>query len=69
MDRLSLIHIFEDLSWVVCHQANSRIIDHCIKALQADPAKFYKNMDRHGNTSAEMCIRDRYSTEQDAGRQ
>ena len=42
----------EDLSWVVCHQANSRIIDHCIKALQADPAKFYKNMDRHGNTSA-----------------
>ena len=42
----------EDLSWVVCHQANSRIIDHCVKALQADPAKFYKNMDRHGNTSA-----------------
>ena len=42
----------DDLSWVVCHQANSRIIDHCVKALQADPAKFYKNMDRHGNTSA-----------------
>ena len=41
-----------DLSWVVCHQANSRIIDHCVKALRADPAKFYKNMDRHGNTSA-----------------
>ena len=41
-----------DLSWVVCHQANSRIIDHCVKALNADPAKFYKNMDRHGNTSA-----------------
>ena len=36
----------------VCHQANSRIIDHCVKALNADPAKFYKNMDRHGNTSA-----------------
>ena len=42
----------DDLSWVVCHQANSRIIDHCVKALQADPAKFYKNMDHHGNTSA-----------------
>ena len=42
----------DDLSWVVCHQANSSIIDHCVKALQADPAKFYKNMDRHGNTSA-----------------
>ena len=42
----------DDLSWVVCHQANSRIIDHCVKALQTDPAKFYKNMDRHGNTSA-----------------
>ena len=42
----------EDLSWVVCHQANSRIIDHCVRALKADPAKFYKNMDRHGNTSA-----------------
>ena len=35
-DTLSLIHI--------CHQANSRIIDHCVRALKADPAKFYKNM-------------------------
>ena len=42
----------DELDWVVCHQANSRIIDHCIKHLNADPAKFYKNMDRHGNTSA-----------------
>ena len=42
----------DNLDWVVCHQANSRIIDHCIKHLNADPAKFYKNMDRHGNTSA-----------------
>ena len=40
------------VDWVVCHQANSRIIDHCVKALHADGAKFYKNMDRHGNTSA-----------------
>ena len=42
----------DDVDWVVCHQANSRIIDHCVKALHADAAKFYKNMDRHGNTSA-----------------
>lgn len=42
----------DDMDWVVCHQANSRIIDHCIKKLKADPAKFYKNMDRFGNTSA-----------------
>ena len=42
----------DDLDWVVCHQANSRILDHCIKQLNADPAKFYKNIDRYGNTSA-----------------
>mgnify|MGYP002533491630 CR=1 FL=1 len=42
----------DEVDWVVCHQANSRIIDHCVKALHADGAKFYKNMDRHGNTSA-----------------
>ena len=42
----------DEVDWVVCHQANSRIIDHCIRQLHADPAKFYKNMDRHGNTSA-----------------
>ena len=43
----------DEVDWVVCHQANSRIIDHCVRALHADPAKFYKNMDRHGNTSAD----------------
>lgn len=32
----------DGLDWVVCHQANSRIIDHCVKALHADGAKFYK---------------------------
>lgn len=41
-----------DLDWVVCHQANSRIIDSCIKHLNAEPSKFYKNIDRCGNTSA-----------------
>lgn len=41
----------EDLSWVICHQANSRIIDHCVKKIGC-PEKFYKNIDRFGNTSA-----------------
>ena len=50
MDETGLT--LDGLDWVVCHQANSRIIDHCVKALHADGAKFYKNMDRHGNTSA-----------------
>lgn len=45
-------HTLAEVDWVVCHQANNRIIDHCVKKLEADPAKFYKNMDRHGNTSA-----------------
>ena len=37
---------------VICHQANERIIDSCIRRMKADPSKFYKNMDRYGNTSA-----------------
>ncbi len=28
----------DEVDWVVCHQANSRIIDHCVRALHADPA-------------------------------
>ncbi len=42
----------EDVSQVICHQANARILDHCVKKLKADSDKFYKNMDRYGNTSA-----------------
>ena len=42
----------EDVDWVVCHQANSRIIDHCVKKMKAPAEKFYKNMERFGNTSA-----------------
>ncbi|MDD4850082.1 MAG: 3-oxoacyl-[acyl-carrier-protein] synthase III C-terminal domain-containing protein, partial [Gemmiger sp.] len=34
------------------HQANERILDHCIKKLAAPPEKFYKNLARTGNTSA-----------------
>ncbi|MCF2556446.1 ketoacyl-ACP synthase III [Fournierella massiliensis] len=42
----------EKIDWVVCHQANERIIDHCVKKLKAPAEKFYKNMARYGNTSA-----------------
>lgn len=42
----------DEIDWVVCHQANERIIDHCIKKLSAPAEKFYKNMSRYGNTSA-----------------
>jgi len=41
----------EDVDWVVCHQANSRIIDHCVKRMKAPAEKFYENMDHFGNTS------------------
>ena len=44
--------LMEEIDWVVCHQANSRIIDHCIRSMKADAGKFYKNMDHYGNTSA-----------------
>ncbi len=41
-----------EVDQIICHQANARILDHCVKKLKADPEKFYKNMDRYGNTSA-----------------
>ncbi len=42
----------DDIDYVICHQANARIIDHCVKKLHADPSKFPKNMEYFGNTSA-----------------
>ncbi|MCH4191396.1 MAG: ketoacyl-ACP synthase III [Butyrivibrio sp.] len=42
----------EDIDYVICHQANARIIDHCVRKLKADPGKFYQDMDHFGNTSA-----------------
>ena len=42
----------EDIDWIVCHQANERIIDACIKKLRAPQEKFYKNIAHWGNTSA-----------------
>lgn len=41
-----------DVDWVVCHQANQRIIDASIRRLGVPAEKFYKNLDRFANTSA-----------------
>ena len=42
----------DDIKYVVCHQANLRIIDFVVKRLKADKEKFYVNLDKYGNTSA-----------------
>ena len=44
-------HVLDDVDWVVCHQANARIIEHCIKKMKAPSEKFYMNLDHFGNTS------------------
>lgn len=40
----------EEIDYVVCHQANERIIDHVSRKYEG--VKFYKNMERYANTSA-----------------
>ena len=53
----------EQLDWVVCHQANERILDASARRLGCAPEKLFKNLDRYANTSAasipialdEMC--------------
>lgn len=40
----------DEIDYVVCHQANERIIDHVAGKYQG--STFYKNMDRYANTSA-----------------
>ena len=42
----------DDVDWVICHQANVRIIDSSIRRLKMPAEKFYKNLDRYANTSA-----------------
>lgn len=42
----------DDVDYVVCHQANERIIDACVRALHAPAEKFYKNVAHWGNTCA-----------------
>lgn len=45
-------YTLDDIKYVVCHQANFRIIDFVVKRLKADKDKFFVNLDRYGNTSA-----------------
>lgn len=42
----------DEVSWLVPHQANIRIIETVAKRLHIDPAKVYTNIDHIGNTSA-----------------
>lgn len=41
-----------EIDYVVCHQANIRIIEQIIKHTGISSEKFYANLDRYGNTSA-----------------
>ena len=43
---------FKDVSQVICHQSNIRIIDSAREKLNIDPTKIYVNIDRYGNSSA-----------------
>ena len=42
----------EDLSWLVPHQANRRIIDSMARKLNLPPERVVSTIDHHGNTSA-----------------
>ena len=42
----------DDVDWVICHQANVRILDASIRRLGMPAEKFYRNLDRYANTSA-----------------
>ncbi len=42
----------EDISWVIPHQANIRILDAAAKRLNIPNERFCSNIDRYGNTSA-----------------
>ena len=42
----------DDISWIIPHQANARIIDTSAKRLGIDPERCLKNIERTGNTSA-----------------
>ncbi len=42
----------DEIDYVVCHQANKRIIDYVEKKYRGTKALFYMNMERYANTSA-----------------
>ncbi|PIW25918.1 MAG: 3-oxoacyl-ACP synthase, partial [Rhodospirillales bacterium CG15_BIG_FIL_POST_REV_8_21_14_020_66_15] len=42
----------EDISWIVPHQANKRILDSTARKLNISPERVVTTVDRHANTSA-----------------
>lgn len=51
-ESLSQLNLTEnDISWVVPHQANIRIIDAIIKTLKVSPDRVWKTIHKYGNTS------------------
>ena len=42
----------EDIDYVLCHQANARIIDHTARQYPGSDGKFLMNIETRGNTSA-----------------
>ena len=43
---------FDDIAYIVPHQANQRIIDFASRKLKVAKEKFYTNIERYGNTSS-----------------
>ena len=50
MQRNNLSH--DDVSWLVAHQANKRIIDATARRMQLDDSKVLMNIQRYGNTTS-----------------
>lgn len=46
----------DDIDYVVCHQANARIIGHVQKKFKGYEDKFFVNIDNYGNTSAASIL-------------
>lgn len=42
----------DEIDYIVCHQANYRIIKNVYKKMKVAPEKFYMNLQEYGNTSA-----------------
>ena len=42
----------DDIDYVLCHQANARIIDHTARQYPGSAEKFLMNIETRGNTSA-----------------
>lgn len=42
----------EDVDWIVCHQANERILDASARRLGVPAQRLYRNLDHFANTSA-----------------